>query len=371
MSDDVTDRTGSGPSPQGSASFSPPQRLGQRLRLPLMVGVPVLVAGVAIYAYLTGGRYQSTDDAYVQSAKVQISANVSGRITAINVHENQSVTQGAPLLTLDAAPFEAAVAQAEAQAAQSRIQVATLRAAHAQRQAETRAADQGVAFQKREFDRQKTLLAAGVTSQSAVDQAQNGFDAAVQKLAAAKDAEAAALAALGGAVDTPTDKHPLVRAADAMVQSQRLNAAYTHLTAPQDGIVTRVDQVQVGAYVNAAQPLFDLVSPRVWIEANFKEDQLAHVRVGQSATVQIDARKGVAYHGKVASLSPGTGSSFALLPPENATGNWVKVVQRLPIRIELDPREVAKAPLAAGLSAHVQIDTEFKQKLFGGDAPAS
>jgi membrane fusion protein (multidrug efflux system) len=343
----------------------PPQPLAQRLRLPLMVGAPVIVVGAAVIFYLAGGRYETTDDAYVQAGKVQVSSNIPGRVISVDVTENQLVKAGQPLFHIDPAPLDAAYAQSEAQAAQTRLQVATLKAAYEERQADTRAATDLEAYQKHELARQKTLLAAGVASQSAVDQAQNTYDAAVQKLAAAKEAEASALAALGGSPDAPVANHPMVKAADAAVERDRLNRSYTVVYASQDGIATKVDQLQPGNYVGAAQPLFSLVSPRVWIEGDFKEDQLAHVKPGQSVTVEVDARKGVTYHGKVASLSPGTGSSFALLPAENATGNWVKVVQRLPIRIELDEKELAKAPLAAGLSAKVTIDTGHKRSLFG------
>ena len=336
----------------------PPQPLAQRLRLPLMVGAPVIVVGAAVIFYLAGGRYETTDDAYVQAGKVQVSSNIPGRVISVDVTENQLVKAGQPLFHIDPAPLDAAYAQSEAQAAQTRLQVATLKAAYEERQADTRAAADLEAYQKHELARQKTLLAAGVASQSQVDLAQNAVDSAQQKLSAAKEAEAAALAQLGGVPDAGADRHPSVRAADAMVARDRLNRSYGIITAPQDGVATKVEQLQVGNYVNAAQPLFSLVSPRMWIDANLKEDQLAHVRPGQPATVEVDAHKGVTYHGRVASLSPGTGSSFALLPPENATGNWVKVVQRVTVRVELDEQDLKDHPLQAGLSARVKIDTK-------------
>jgi len=335
-----------------------PQRtLAERARLPLMVGVPVLVLVGAGVLWLTGGRYQSTDDAYVQAARVQVSSNIPGRVIQVAVRENQLVHTGDVLFRLDPQPLDTALSQSEAMAAQARLQIDAYRAAYGQRRAETAAAADTLSYQQRELARQKTLLAAGVASQSQVDQAQNAVDSAQQKLSAAKEAEAAALAQLGGAPDGAADRHPSVRAADAMVARDRLNRSYGVVTAPQDGVATKVEQLQVGNYVNAAQPLFSLVSPRVWVDANLKEDQLAHVRPGQPATVEVDAHKGVTYHGKVASVSPGTGSSFALLPPENATGNWVKVVQRVTVRVELDEKDLKDNPLQAGLSARVKIDT--------------
>jgi membrane fusion protein, multidrug efflux system len=336
----------------------PPRTLAERLRLPLMVGVPLVVVAAALFVWLTGGRYQSTDDAYVQAARVQVSSNIPGRVVEVAVHENQFVHKGDVLFRLDPQPLDTALAQSEAMAAQARLQIDAYRAAHGQRRAETASAADNLAYQQRELARQKTLLAAGVASQSQVDLAQNAVDSAQQKLSAAKEAEAAALAQLGGAAGVGADRHPSVRAADAVVARDRLNRSYGIVAAPQDGIVTKVEQLQVGSYVNAAQPLFSLVSPRMWIDANLKEDQLAQVRPGQPATVEVDAHKGVTYHGKIASLSPGTGSSFALLPPENATGNWVKVVQRVTVRVELDEQELKDNPLQAGLSARVKIDTK-------------
>ena len=339
--------------------------MAQRLRLPLMVGVPALAIIVAAGFYLTGGRYQSTDDAYVQAARVQVSSNIPGRVISVEVHENQLVKKGDVLFRLDPQPLETAVAQAEAQTAQAKLQVEAMRATYLQRKAETAAAVDQLTYQQRELARQKTLLQGGVSSQAQVDQAQNAVDAAVQRLAAAKQGEAAALASLGGSPEGNVGAHPSVRAAEAALARDMLNRGYGVVTAPQDGIVTKVEQLQVGSYVNAAQPLFALVSPRVWVDANLKEDQLAYVRAGQSAEVVVDARKNTVYHGKIVSLSPGTGSSFALLPPENATGNWVKVVQRLPVRVELNEKDLRDNPLEAGLSAKVKIDTGHRRSLFG------
>jgi membrane fusion protein (multidrug efflux system) len=347
------------------SSGLPPRTLGQRLRAPLMLGVPVLVLAIAGFAWLGGGRYEATDDAYVQAARVQVSSNIPGRVIEVNVHENQLVKKGEVLFKLDPQPLETAIAQSEAQTAQARLQVESLRATYRQRQADTKAAEDQLDYQKHELARQRTLAQGGVSSQAQVDQAKNAMDAADQHLAAARQGEAAALAALGGSPEGAVDAHPSVRAAQAALSRDRLNRSYGVITAAQDGIVTKVEQLQTGNYVNAAQPLFALVSPRVWIDANLKEDQLGHLRAGQPATVKVDAREGFTYHGKVASLSPGTGSSFSLLPPENATGNWVKVVQRLPVRIELDEAELREHPLQAGLSAKVTIDTGHRRSLFG------
>jgi membrane fusion protein (multidrug efflux system) len=189
------------------------------------------------------------------------------------------------------------------------------------------------------------------------------------QVAGAVQAQASALAQLGAAADAPAADNPAVRQAEAAFERARLNQSYTVIRAAQDGTVTKVDQLQVGDYVNAAQPVFSLVAPRVWVEANFKEDQLTYMRPGQSVSMKIDAYPGTLFTGRVESLSPGTGSSFSVLPAENATGNWVKVVQRLPVRISID-HPPADLPLHAGLSVTVKVDTRHVRSLFGfGGAP--
>ena len=182
---------------------------------------------------------------------------------------------------------------------------------------------------------------------------------------AAQQQIGAVVANLGGNPNIAPDKHPAVQQAQARLDRAKLDLSYTTIAAPSDGIVTRVDQLQVGSYIAASAPVFALVSTSdVWVEANFKEDQLTHMRVGQAATVKVDSYPGKSFAGKVASLSPGTGSQFSVLPPENATGNWVKVVQRLPVRVRLDAVDPA-FPLHAGLSADVSVDTQHRRHLFG------
>ena len=346
----------------------PPQRsrrqqagaLAQRLRMPLLVGVPVLAVALGLFLYLTGGRYVSTDDAYVKSANVEISSNVPGRVSQVFVRDNQRVTARQPLFRLDSRPFDTAAEEASAQLATSRLVVEGQRATLTQRQVEAAAANATLAYEDRELARQKTLAAGGVSSQAQLEAQSHAVDVARANLAAAKAAVANARAALGAATGGWVGASPEVQRARAALDRAQLNQSYGAINAPQGGTVTRVDQLQVGTYVNAAQPVFTLVTDKVWVEANFKEDQLAHMRVGQAATLQIDALPGHTLKGHVDSLSPGAGSAFALLPAENATGNWVKVVQRLPVRIALDdpPADLA---LRAGLSVKVKVDTRFNR----------
>ncbi len=345
--------------------FSGTSSLARRLRLPLLIGAPAIVLVIAFFTYLTGGRYQSTDDAYIQSARVDVSANVAGRVAALPVRENQWVKQGEVLFRLDPAPIDTAAAQAAAELASARQTLTGASATYAQRTVELSAAQVTLTYQQKELARQQALAASGVSSQAQLDAQAQAAAVAKANVAAAGQAQANALATLGGRPNGAAADNPAVRQAQAALDRAKLNQSYTVVRAAQDGTVTKVDQLQVGDYINAAQPVFSLVAPRVWVEANFKENQLTYMRPGQPATFKIDAYPGVVFHGRVESLSPGTGSSFALLPAENATGNWVKVVQRLPVRIAID-NPPADLPLHAGLSVTVKVDTAHRRHLFGG-----
>jgi membrane fusion protein (multidrug efflux system) len=336
-----------------------------RLRLPLMLLGPAVVAVAVAYFYFTGGRFETTDDAYVRTARVDISANVAGRVLQIAVHDNQAVHKGDVLFRLDDAPFRIAVEEASAQLASARLQIETLKANYRQRQAELTSAQDTLAYQQREYDRQQRLIGSGIASQLQVDRALHARDEARTQVAGVQQQLGAVIASLGGNPDIAPVRHPLVQQAQALLDRARLNLSYTVVAAPSDGVVTRVEQLQVGSYINASAPVFALVSTGdIWVEANFKEDQLTHMRVGQAVSVQVDSYPGKTFEGKVASLSPGTGSQFSVLPPENATGNWVKIVQRLPLRVELDHPDPSFA-LHGGLSANVSVDTRYQRHLFG------
>jgi len=335
------------------------------LRLPLMIAGPLILAAVGAWFYLSGGRYEDTDDAYVQTARVAISSNVAGRVQEIAVRDNQEVHRGDVLFRLDDAPFRIAVDEARAQLSAARLQVQSLKANYRQRQSELRSAQETLAFQQNELDRQRRLLGSGIASQAQVDRASHAAEEARTQVASAQQQISAVVASLGGDPAIAPERHPAVQQAQAALDRAKLNLSYTVVTAPSDGVATRVEALQVGSTINASAPVFALVSLRdLWIEANFKEDQLAHVRVGQSASVEVDSYPGKVFKGRVVSVSPGTGSQFSVLPPENATGNWVKVVQRLPIRIELDERDPAY-PLHGGLSADVSVDTRYERHLLG------
>jgi membrane fusion protein (multidrug efflux system) len=339
-----------------TVSPAPKRGLAESLRAwrwPLMIGGPLLLIAIAAYFVVTGGRTESTDDSYVQAARVPISASIGGRVTELDVTENQPVKKGDVLFRLDTRDLSTALEQAQAQLSSARLQVQALHAAYLQAESNVKLAEDTAAFQTREVARQQALLNAGVASRDQYETAVHNADMARQQIATAQQQAAKALADLGGAQGG--DAQPVVQQAQASLDRARLNYSYGAVVAPQDGIVTRVEQLQVGTYVNSAQTLFWLVAGVPWVEANFKEDQLAKMRIGQPATIHVDACPGQDFPGHVASFSPGAGQAFSPLPAQNATGNWVKVVQRLPVRIAFDHPPPAVCG-AAGLSAAVTVD---------------
>jgi len=336
---------------------APPEResLLRRMRWPLIVGGPLLILLVAGYLFFTSGRFETTDNAYVQVAKVPVAPSISGRVIEIDVKENQFVRRGQVMFRLDARDFQAIVAADEAALAQAQQQVYAQRAAYQEAQAAVQAAQEMVRFTADEAARQRRMAAAGVASQQQVAQATHNAQQARQQLATAKEQAAQALANLGGSPTGPISSYPVVMQAQAQLQRAKLDLSRTDVHAPSDGIVTRVEQMPIGTYLNAAQTAFWLLSGAPWIEANFKEDQLAHMKVGQKVSIKIDAYPDADLQGHVASFSPGTGSAFSVLPAQNATGNWVKVVQRLPVRIDFNRAPPGMAA-RAGLSARVKVD---------------
>jgi len=327
------------------------RRHAPQWRLPLLLAGPILVLLVAGWLYLTAGAAVSTDDAYVQADKVTVSADVPGRVVAVEVRDNQAVHAGQVLFRIDDRQYRIAVERARAALAAARLKV--------------REALDNLAYRQREYDRQEKLFANHVTSQAKLDEARNALDVARQ--------QAAGLAPPTPgddvrAVDAEIEQHPLVLQANAQLDQAELDLERTVVKAPLDGIVTRVANLPIGQYLNTAEPAFALIASRkVWIEANFKETDLTHVLPGDKATVSVDTYPDKTFTGHVESIGPGTGSEFSVLPAQNATGNWVKVVQRIPLRIVIDNADVDH-PLRAGMSAEVEIETGWS-RLFGWTKP--
>jgi membrane fusion protein, multidrug efflux system len=331
--------------------------LRQRLRRPLLILFPVLLAVFGTAYYFAEEPYVSTDDAFVRAAKGSVNARVAGQVVEIAVKDNQRVQRGQLLFQLDPEPYRIAVDQAEARLASARLQINELKATYRQQLAEIQSASATEDFDEREYARRKALVTDGWTPREVYDQADMNLKVARQHVASTAQQIANTVAALDGDPNIAVDRHPTVRTAKAQLDQARLDLSYATVYAPDDGIVARVDDLQVGDFVNPGAAVFSMMSSRrIWIEANFRETGLTHMSPGQEAVLDVDAYPGRTFTAHVVSMSPGTGSDFAVLPPENATGNWVKVVQRLPVRLELDKIDPNR-PLFSGISVTVRVDT--------------
>ena len=338
-------------------------RKPRNLRRILLVLGPAIVLAGSLFAYMTGGRYVSTDNAYVHAGKLTVATDVSGIVAKVAVHESQRVEKGQVLFTLDQEPFRIALAGAEANLGTVRNQIVTQQATYRQKLAQIEQARTDIGFFETGAQRQQDLLKRGVSAQATYEQAKRDLDTARERLLVAQSDAEATLAQLGGRADAPIEQNANYLAAKAQVDRARRDLTRTTVVAPMPGIVTNVDALLPGEYLPAAQPAFSLVSTAdVWVEANPKESDLANLKPGDKATVSIDAYPGREWQATVTSLAPATGAEFSVLPAQNATGNWVKVVQRVPIRLGVEMPEGAP-PLRTGMSAYVEIDTGHHRQL--------
>lgn len=347
--------------PATPATPAKPSRLRKTA---LMLSVPILLAGGAGAYWFAGGGQESTENANLHQARIAIAPTVGGRVVSVNVTELQSVKSGDILFQVDPQPYKLALAQAETAVNGARLQVEQMKAAYQQALALVKLAQDDAAYQNSELARQQALTAKGVATPSDVDNARHLALQAEERATLAQLAVTSALAGLGGTADAPTDEHPAVAAALVELDRAKYNLSVTTVTAPADGVVYQASSFRQGAMLTPGQSVFALVeSGEAWVDANFKETQLTDIAVGQPATVVFDAAPGHSFSGTVQAIGAGTGAEFSLLPAQNATGNWVKVTQRVPVRIRLDnPAELVG--LSSGLSAEVTIDTSNGKTLF-------
>ena len=359
------------PPPAAPSPALAPRRRGKGRRLLLMISVPALLLGGGGYVWLTGGRYQETENANLRQARVSIASETAGRIVSVNVDDNQKVAAGDVLFVVDPEPYRIALAQADAALATARLNVAQLRASYSQAVAQERVAAGEVDYARSQFDRATDLAGKGISAKSALDEARRDLDKAEEQHTAAVQGVAAALAGLGGDPEIDPEKHPAVMAAQAARDKAAYALQQTTVRAPADGVVSQASSFKVGQFVGAGTALFSLVETAdTWIEANFKETQLTNMKRGQKAEVELDTYPGRAFEATVEAIGAGTGAEFALLPAQNATGNWVKVTQRIPVRLKLAhlPENVA---LRTGMSAQVSVDTGVTRSIEGLFASAN
>jgi membrane fusion protein, multidrug efflux system len=337
-------------------------RRWQRRALFLLLPIVLIVGG---YLYSEGGAYMSTDDAYVEADKVGLSTDVSGMVESIEVRDNQHVPAGQVLFRLDFLPFQLKLDQAQAQLGVVRDNLNALKANYQNMQARIKQSEDQIAFNQLQYRRQAVLAREQFAAQTALDQAQMNLQTSQQSLASLEAQLAAIVANLDGNPDIPIEQYPQYRQAVAARSEAARELRDTVVRAPFAGTVTNVPSLQPGMYLPASTPAFNLVdTDRVWIEAQPKETELTYVRPGQPATVTVDTYPGRAWHGTVASIGPAAQSEFSLLPAQNTSGNWVKVVQRIPLRVRMDSTGKDMPPLRAGMSVEVSVDTGHKRGLW-------
>jgi membrane fusion protein (multidrug efflux system) len=374
----MPDDSGSAPRPQAPALESAPAptplaaRRTNPVRMILFALVPVALV-IGAYAYVTGGAVMTSDNAYIESDKLTLASDISGIVRDVAVRENQEVAAGQVLYRLDELPFRLALDQAEAQLGIVRNDLAALQANWRDMQEQILQAQNDITYYDREFRRQSTLAATSVASQSTLDAARRNLQSVLQKAASLTQQSAAITATLNGDPAAPVERHPRYLNAVALRDEAARQLSHTVMKAPFAGIVTGLSAISPGRYLAAGTAAFYLVATdHLRVDANPKETELTFVHPGQSATITVDTYPDVEWHGTVESISPAAAQEFSLLPAQNTSGNWVKVVQRIPLRVRIDSTDPNLPRLRAGMSAVVHIETghtnglpSFLRGLFG------
>jgi membrane fusion protein (multidrug efflux system) len=357
------------PSSPPNKTDRPPRRslmgsLRRHRRTLLLVVLPLVALVGGLVFYLEGGRYVTTDDAYVGAQKVLITPDISGKIERVVVREGQQVNEGDVLFEIDPIPFRLAEQQARATLDQAHTTFDNLKANIKIYDDMTALMQEGVDLKQRDVARKQTLVKNSFSSQLDLDNSSTALVTARAELALVLQQTSSAKTQLLGNVDLPLEEFPPYALAKAALGQAERNLNHTVMRAPISGIATQVDQIQLGRFVMAGAPVFSVIdTAKPWVDANLKESDFTHVAVGQQVDIDVDAFPDHAFKGTIGSLSPGTGAQFAILPPQNATGNFVKVVQRVPVRIYFDSNDRYVRKLKAGMSAYTTIDTGHRRSL--------
>lgn len=327
------------------------------LRFLLLVCIPAAAIAVGGYIYLTGGRFITTENAYVKADIVQVSTDLDGRVVEVNVRDHDRVEAGDVLFQIDPEPYRIAVAQAEADLAKVGTQFMTMRAELSEAETEAGEYRSRISYYRKDVERQRRLLKRGVATRARTDEAELELAVARERLRTAAAKVDRLRAALTNKPDLPVEQRALYRDRLATLEAKKLDLRRTVVKAPTAGVVSNM-RLQVGEHLEAGDAAFSLIVDQTpWVIANLKETELTHIEVGQRATITPDAYPDVTFEAEVQSISPATGAEFAILPPQNATGNWVKVVQRLPVKLLLHRGQNLRI-LRAGMSVEARIDTE-------------
>jgi membrane fusion protein (multidrug efflux system) len=342
-------------------------------RVLLLVVLPLVALLAGVTFYLNGGRYVTTDDAYIGAQKVLITPDISGKIINVAVKEGQQVATGDVMFQIDPVPFQLALAQARAKLDDAKTSHDNLVANVKLYNQTIEIINSGIAIKQRDVERKSALVKNSAGSQLDLDNSATALVTAQAQSQLVKQQRSNSLNQLLGDPDLPLEKFPAYMQAKAALDDTQRNLDLTTVRAPMNGIATLVDQIQLGRFVMAGSPVFSVIdTSKPWVDANPKESDFTYVAVGQPVTIDVDAFPNHVFKGTVGSLSPGTGAQFAILPPQNATGNFVKVVQRVPVRIYFDSNDKHVQKLKAGMSAYTTIDTGHRRSLAGllGLAPA-
>ena len=361
------------PAPQAPPPPAPPaaetpivvKRKRGPVRFVMLVVIPLIALALGFGWWLSSGRYVSTDNAYVGADKSLITPQVTGAIVAVHVVEGQKVKVGDPLFDIDPKPYEIALALARGKLEAAKVEFANLQTSYVSNVDQIKMGEDAVRVRQSDFDRKNALAISHAGTAVDRDTSMAQLIQAKQLLELVKSQQATVKVKLGGGPDTTIDQFPDYMQANAAVDDAERNLRNTRVLAPIDGVATQVSQIELGRVAAAGQPVFAIVSDTgLWVDANPKESDLTYVRVGLPARVSVDTFPGREWKGTVCSIAPGTGAQFAILPAQNATGNWVKVVQRVPLRFCFDPKEYTTG-LRAGMSAYVTIDTGRTRTLAG------